>query len=92
MQTPKTISNVMNNAGTAPFTNELEVTAKKADAIAIIVGNLPLHGMKLLVIIAISLSQGESIILHPITPAALHPSPMHIERHCFPWAHAFLNR
>mgnify|MGYP007122102116 CR=1 FL=1 len=36
-------------------------------------GNLPLHGTKLLVKIAINLSRGELIILHPITPAALQP-------------------
>jgi hypothetical protein len=40
--------------------------------IAINNGNLPLHGVKLLVKIARSLSLGESIILAPITPAALH--------------------
>ena len=38
-------------------------------------GNLPLQGTKLLVKIAINFSRGESIILHPITPAALHPKP-----------------
>ncbi len=84
MHTPKRTSNVINIAGTNPFTKELDVTAKNADAMAIIVGNLPLQGTKLLVIIAISLSLGESIILHPIIPAALQPNPMHIERHCFP--------
>ena len=44
--------------------------------IAIKVGNLPLHGMKLLVMIAISRSLLESIILAPVTPTALHPNPM----------------
>lgn len=38
-------------------------------------GNLPLQGTKLLVKIAINFSRGESIILHPITPAALQPNP-----------------
>lgn len=38
-------------------------------------GNLPLQGTKLLVKIAINFSRGESIILQPITPAALQPNP-----------------
>lgn len=38
-----------------------------------------LHGTKLFVMIAINLSLGESIILHPVTPHALQPNPMHIE-------------
>jgi hypothetical protein len=42
------------------------------------VGNLPLHGTKLLVMMAISLSLGDSIIRQPITPAALQPNPMHM--------------
>ena len=50
------------------------------------VGNLPLHGMKLLVRIAMSRSLGESMILHPITPTELQPSPMHMVRACFPQA------
>ena len=51
---------------------------------AINVGKRPLQGTKLFVKIAISLSRGESIILHPITPAALHPKPIHIVKHCLP--------
>ena len=54
------------------------------------VGKRPLHGTKLLVKIAISLSLGESIILHPTTPAALHPNPIHIVSACFPQALHFL--
>ena len=41
-------------------------------------GNLPLQGTKLFVTAAIILSLGESIILHPTTPAALQPNPMHM--------------
>lgn len=41
--------------------------------------NLPLHGTKLFVIIAIKRSLGESIILHPTIPAALHPKPIHMD-------------
>ena len=57
----------------------------------IIVGNRPLHGTKLFVSIASNLSRGESIILHPTTPAALQPNPMHIVRACFPHALQHLN-
>ena len=41
-------------------------------------GKRPLHGTNALVSIAIILSRGEFIILHPITPAALQPNPMHM--------------
>ena len=68
------------------------IDVKNIVEIAIKVGNLPLHGTKLLVSIAISLSLGESIILQPITPAALQPNPIHIVKHCLPWQHAFLNK
>lgn len=37
-----------------------------------------LQGTKLFVKIAIILSRGEFIILHPTTPAALQPNPMHM--------------
>ena len=50
----------------------------KIVAIVIRNGNLPLHGTKLFVSIAINLSLGESIILHPVTPQALQPNPMHM--------------
>ena len=64
--------------------------AKKIVIIVISIGNLPLQGIKLFVKIAISLSLGESIILHPTTPAALHPKPIHIVRACLPQAEHFL--
>ena len=57
----------------------------------IMVGNLPLHGTKLFVSIASSFSRGESIILHPTTPAALQPNPIHIVSACFPQALQHLN-
>ena len=47
-------------------------------------GKRPLQGTKLLVSIAIIRSRGESIILHPVTPTALHPKPMHIVKACLP--------
>lgn len=55
---------------TAPAKNIIEMVMRN--------GNLPLHGTKALVKIEINLSLGESTILHPITPAALQPNPMHI--------------
>lgn len=42
-------------------------------------GNRPLQGTKLLVIVAMSLSRGESIMRQPTTPAALQPNPMQME-------------
>lgn len=57
---------------------------KKMEIIAIRVGNLPLQGENTLVRIAISFSFFDWIILHPITPHALQPYPMHIVRDCFP--------
>ena len=51
---------------------------KNIDIIDIMVGNRPLQGTKLFVTAAISRSRGESIIRHPVTPAALHPNPMHM--------------
>ena len=53
---------------------------------AVNMGNLPLQGTKLLVSMAISLSLGDSIILHPMTPAALQPKPMHMVSACLPCA------
>lgn len=41
-------------------------------------GNLPLQGTKLLVIMAMRRSLGESMIRQPTIPAALHPKPMHM--------------
>lgn len=62
----------------------LMVPTIKIDEIVIRKGKRPLQGTKELVRIAISFSLGESIILVPITPAALHPNPIHIVRACFP--------
>lgn len=51
-----------------------------------------LQGTKLFVRIAINLSRGESIILHPTTPAALQPNPMHIVIICLPEQQHFLKK
>lgn len=55
-----------------------EFLTKKIVISAIKAGNRPLQGTNEFVIIAINLSRGESIILHPVTPQALHPNPIHI--------------
>ena len=64
--------------------------AKNILATDIRIGNFPLHGMNEFVSMASMRSLGESIILHPTTPAALHPNPIHIVRACFPQALHFL--
>ena len=66
----------------APLKNIVAIVIKK--------GNLPLQGTKLLVRIAINLSLLELIILQPITPAALHPNPIHIVSACLPEEQHFL--
>ena len=74
------------------FKNEFESQFKQNIVInAINVGKRPLQGVKLFVNIAISLSLGESMILQPMIPAALHPNPIHVVRACLPHAPAFLN-
>ena len=70
----------------------LEIAPIKIIDIVIRNGNLPLHGTKLFVIIDKSFSLGESIILHPTTPAALHPNPIHIVNACFPEEQHFLKQ
>ena len=63
---------------------EIIIPVKNIVMIAINVGNLPLHGTKLFVRIAMRRSRGESIIRHPITPHALHPKPIHMVSACLP--------
>ena len=68
----------------APFS--LDSDAKNIVIIPMSSGNLPLHGTREFVSMARSLSLRESIILHPTTADALHPSPMHMVRACLPHA------
>ena len=72
-----------------PAASEVLTLIIPKEIIVINSGNLPLQGIKLLVKIAIIRSRGESMIRHPVTPAALHPSPMAMVRHCFPQAEHF---
>lgn len=74
-------SKITNNTLTVAKREEAKPLAKlpmKIEATVIKNGNLPLQGTNALVKIEISFSLGESIILHPTTPAALQPNPMHI--------------
>ena len=47
-------------------------------------GKRPLQGTSELVRMAIRRSRGESMMRHPVTPAALHPRPINIVRLCLP--------
>jgi hypothetical protein len=82
--TENVIITVKINADTNESDTELTDPMKNADIKVISNGKRPLHGTKLLVSIAISLSLGELIILHPVTPTALQPNPMHMVNACFP--------
>ena len=55
-----------------------EESVKNIAISAIIAGSLPLQGIKLFVIMEMSLSRGESMILEPVTPTAPQPIPMHM--------------
>ena len=75
---PNRIMPVSSMAAPAEFHSPTEVPIKNMVIIDISVGNLPLHGTKLLVMIAMSRSRCESMIRQPGTPAALQPNPMHM--------------
>ena len=79
IKSPKIISIDKYIAQIKLFKTEFELNPTKNIVMsAISVGKRPLHGVKLLVNIAIILSRGESMILQPTTPAALHPKPIHV--------------
>ena len=74
-------NNTTNKTATADIIDDIpSVTLPAKNIIAIVIrnGNLPLHGTNAFVRIEINLSLLELIILQPITPAALHPNPMHM--------------
>ena len=80
---PSNITNTTINV--APIDeNPPILPAKNIVASVIKNGNRPLHGTNAFVNIEISLSLGESIILQPVTPAALQPNPIHMVNACFP--------
>ena len=78
MRIPSRISPVRKTAERAVEKSPVDDPKKNMVIIEIKVGNLPLQGTKLLVRMAMSLSRSESMIRQPITPAALHPKPMHM--------------
>ena len=78
MKIPSNIMATTTNVDIIDPINPVTLPAIKIVAIAIRNGNLPLQGINAFVRIAISFSRGESIILHPTTPAALQPNPMHM--------------
>ena len=85
MKTPSVITAAIMIADITDGMIPLPVITKR-EITVIIDGKRPLHGTKLFVSIASRRSRGESIIRHPTTPAALHPSPMHIVSACLPQA------
>ena len=90
--TLKTITSVSIPAAAKGLTAFASGAAKNIEMIAIMVGKRPLQGTKAFVRIAMSRSLFESIIRQPTTPAALQPSPMHMQRLCFPQALHFLKQ
>jgi len=75
---PSTITPVSRRAEVIDAFNPPDADTKNMDIMAIRVGKRPLQGTKLLVMIAMSRSRGESIMRQPVTPTALHPNPMHM--------------
>ena len=72
---------------TNPTRNSEETAADEArnmDISAISIGYRPVQGMNPLVSAAQVRAFSDSIILQPVTPQALQPTPMHIVSACFP--------
>ena len=88
---PKPITIIRIKTPSNEFQNPPSTPTKNMVIIEISIGNLPLHGTKEFVNIAINLSLGESIILQPETPTALQPNPIAIVSACFPQVLHFLN-
>ena len=78
MHTPRTMNRVRSRADSMESKAPPDTPTKNMEIMAIRVGNLPLQGTKLLVIMAISRSLGESMMRQPTMPAALHPNPIHM--------------
>ena len=88
---PEIIRSVNTKAADKDEKNPAALLTKNIPITAIRIGNLPLQGTRLFVIIAIIRSLLESIIRQPTTPAALHPNPIHIVSACLPQVLHFLN-
>ena len=83
-ESPMTTKRVIPDIHGLPADKNTAVSSK-------IVGNRPLQGTKLLVNMAMSLSLGESMMRHAVTPAALQPKPIQSVSACFPCAPARRN-
>ena len=92
MQIPRRMTKARQKAPRSEADSPVAPPAMKSERMVRIVGNLPLQGTKLLVRMAMMRSLGESMILHPVTPTALQPKPIHIVRACFPQAQHFLKQ
>ena len=86
MHTPRTMNRVRSRADSMESKAPPDTPTKNMEIMAIRVGNLPLQGTKLLVIMAMSRSLGESMMRQPTMPAALHPNPIHMVKACLPQA------
>lgn len=78
MHTPRTMNRVRSRADSMESKAPPDTPTKNMEIMAMRVGNLPLQGTKLLVIMAMSRSLGESMMRQPTMPAALHPNPIHM--------------
>ena len=85
MVMPSTINPVRRRPDISEAAEDIPAV-KNMKIIAMSIGKRPLHGTKLLVSIAMSLSRGDSIIRQPVMPHALHPNPIHMVSACFPQA------
>nr|WP_330373718.1 hypothetical protein [Robinsoniella peoriensis] len=75
---PSTIIPAKMTADNSDENTPVTFPTKNIEITDIKMGSLPLQGTKLLVIIAMKRSLGESIIRQPMIPAALQPNPMHM--------------
>ena len=82
----KTMMAVSSSAARAELPAPEDSPRKKMELKDISAGNLPLQGTKQLVMMAISLSRGESMMRQPVTPVALQPKPIIMVSACLPQA------
>lgn len=78
--TPIIISSKTKSADTTEERGLPNIPPMNIAEIAVSIPNLPLQGINVLVIMAAIRSAGEEIIRQPVTPTALHPSPIHMKK------------
>ena len=86
---PRTATKKTEPAATSPANAGGARAPTKMVAMRICVGQRPLQREKLLVMMAMRRSRGESMMRVAMTPAALQPRPMVMVSACLPWAPAF---